>query len=213
MHNEIRRTAFIVATGNRHKVDEMRAVLSPVGIDLCTVQEAGFGGYDPEETGSTFEENALIKARGLAALSGQPVIADDSGLCVDALDGAPGVYSARFAGEGATDGENNAKLLHLLSGRTEDGRRAHFVSVIAACLPDGREITAQGACHGQIAQEASGAGGFGYDPLFIPDDYALEGLSFADLPAESKNRISHRARALAAFVRLLPEGIGTEDSV
>lgn len=176
-------TPILLATGNPHKVEEFSRILA-IHIHAA----------DPgvEETGLTFEENALIKARALCAQTGQTAMADDSGLEVDALDGAPGVYSARFAGEHGNDAANNAKLLAELE--SNEKRTARFVCVIAVCHPDGEEFTVRGTCEGRIARAASGDAGFGYDPLFVPEGYAE---SFAALGSDVKSNISHRANALA----------------
>jgi XTP/dITP diphosphohydrolase len=192
------------ATGNLHKIEEITAVLAPLGVSVLSRDEAGAPDFDPEETEDTFEGNSLLKAEALLSMTGLPSLADDSGLEVDALGGAPGVLSARFAGQSDHGGEvsglrNNQRLLRLLAYVPDEARTARFVCVITALWPDGRKIVARGECPGRISREASGSGGFGYDPLFVPDEYAEEGLSFADISAEQKNRISHRARALTAF--------------
>ncbi|MDR0817107.1 MAG: RdgB/HAM1 family non-canonical purine NTP pyrophosphatase [Clostridiales Family XIII bacterium] len=199
-----KKQVLAAATGNHHKIEEITAVLSPLGIRVISKDEAGARDFDPDETGDTFEENSYIKARALLDMTGQPSIADDSGLEVNALGGAPGVLSARFSSEDeptgeSTDKRNNTRLLHLLEYVPDEDRTARFVCVITALWPDGRQIVSRGECCGHILRVASGAGGFGYDPLFVPDEFAAEGLSFADISAEQKNRISHRARALAAF--------------
>jgi len=176
-----------LASGNAHKLSEISGLL---GIRLRSLKELS----DPpalEETGTTFEENALIKARGLRDATGQWALADDSGLCVDALGGAPGVYSARFAGPQADDAANNLKLLRELE-KGED-RSAAFVCVLALCGPGGEEWVVRGTCRGSIARQPSGDRGFGYDPLFHPEGYTG---SFAELGEEVKQRESHRARAL-----------------
>jgi XTP/dITP diphosphohydrolase len=203
------------ATGNLHKIEEITAVLAPLGVCVLSAEAAGVPDFDPEETEDTFEGNSLLKAKALLDMTGLPSIADDSGLEVDALGGAPGVLSARFAGESDHGGEvsgmhNNQLLLRLLADVPDEARAARFVCVITALWPDGRKIVARGECPGHIARGASGSGGFGYDPLFVPDEYAEEGLSFADIPAEQKNRISHRARALAAFSEELRRMTGLE---
>jgi XTP/dITP diphosphohydrolase len=187
---------LVLATRNRHKVAEISAILGP-DFRLTTLEmypEAP----EVEEDGATFSANAGKKALTIAQNLERWALADDSGLVVEALSGAPGVYSARYAGETATDAENNARLLAALSGVPEAGRRAQFVCVIAAATPRGLKVEAVGRCPGRIAVAGQGDGGFGYDPLFIPDGYDC---SFAELPPEEKNRISHRARAL----RQLPE--------
>ena len=182
---------IFIATHNEHKLREIGAILPGFKVHA---EDPGV-----EETAPDFAGNALIKARAIAAAHrGCWVMADDSGLEVDALDGEPGVRSARYAGEPSCTPANNAMLLRNLEG-VED-RRAHFTCCIALVSPDGAEHVVTGRCFGTIAHEASGAGGFGYDPLFVPDGYAK---SFADLSAEEKNAISHRGRALAEVKRLI----------
>ncbi|MGI6205811.1 MAG: XTP/dITP diphosphatase [Anaerovoracaceae bacterium] len=198
--NEI--TLLAAATGNENKLREIGEITSEFGIRLLSKKEAGAGDVEPEETGTTFEENSLIKAKAVMDAAGIDAIADDSGLVVDALDGAPGVYSARFAGEHASDSENNAKLLNLLENVPDDRRTARFVCVITLCRTDGTVITARGECSGRILRSQRGEGGFGYDPLFVPDGYEE---TFAELSGEQKNRISHRARALAALKEKISE--------
>ncbi|OGG47919.1 MAG: non-canonical purine NTP pyrophosphatase, RdgB/HAM1 family [Candidatus Handelsmanbacteria bacterium RIFCSPLOWO2_12_FULL_64_10] len=182
---------LVLATRNAHKVREIGQVLGG-GLSLRSL--ADFEGFPevPEE-GETFEANAVRKATVVARALGLPAMADDSGLEVDALDGAPGVRSARFSADGATAEENNAKLLRMLKDAPEERRSARFRCVIAVAWPDGTVRTAEGACEGRIAEAPRGAGGFGYDPLFVPEGY---GQTFAELGEEVKNRISHRARAL-----------------
>jgi XTP/dITP diphosphohydrolase len=194
---------MIVATRNAGKTEEFREAFAPLGIEIADLRE--FPGMPPiEENGATFAENALIKARAAAEWIGLPVMADDSGLCVDALGGAPGVYSARYAGEHATDAENNAKLLRELaasvsatrpdSGGPDVFSTARFVCSIALYDPQKRTcITAEGTVEGMILTAPRGSGGFGYDPLFWLPEY---GKSMAELSTEEKNRISHRGRAL-----------------
>ena len=184
---------IIAATSNAHKIIEIRQILGAHGIEVIGANEAG-GMPEVVEDGTTFRENAIKKAvEGARALKA-PVLADDSGLEVVALGGAPGIYSARYACEGGNDGRNVAKLLKNLEGVTD--RRARFVCVIAVALPDGTVLgTAEGEVRGRIAEAPSGNGGFGYDPVFIPDGYEQ---SFGVLPPEVKNRLSHRANALQA---------------
>ena len=159
-----------------------------MGIELTEV----------EETGTTFEENAYLKAASACKESGLPAVADDSGLCVDALDGAPGLYSARYAGEGASDEEKIAKLLEALKDVKEEDRTARFVSSICCVFPDGRQLTVRGECEGTIAFRPRGNGGFGYDPVFLLGD-----KSVADMTAEEKDAVSHRGRSLRAFSEAL----------
>ena len=179
---------LVAATGNAHKLKEIRAVLK--GFEVLSEREAGFFG-EVEETGATFLENARLKARAVCKATGMPALADDSGLCVDALGGAPGVKSARYSGGG--DAENRTLLLKNME-KKED-RSAHFCCAVVLCFPDGRELSAEGRSCGRILREERGAGGFGYDPLFFSDDL---GKTFAE-----KNSVSHRGRALAALEKLL----------
>ncbi len=181
---------IVAATGNAHKVIEMASILAPYGIEVLSAATRG-GMPEVDEDGETFEENAIKKATTCARLWNCPVIADDSGLEVMALGGAPGVHSARYAGEGGNDGRNLRKLLANLEGVMD--RRARFVTVVALALPNGMVRTAEGTVNGTIIHEARGTGGFGYDPVFVPDGYDK---TFAELPAETKNALSHRANAL-----------------
>ena len=182
---------LIIATGNPGKLEEIRQILGP-RIELKSL--ADFPHLpDIVEDGETFEANAVKKAMAVARHTGCPALGDDSGLQVDALDGAPGVFSARFAGEDATDGENNAKLLRLLEGIPKEKRTARFRCVIAVVTPDGTVRKAEGKCEGLILERPRGTGGFGYDPLFWAPEYRR---TFAELASEEKNRISHRGRAL-----------------
>lgn len=195
---------LVVATRNRGKLAEIAAALEGLGLELV-----GLDSFPqlPEvvEDGDTFEANALKKAREVAAATGCLTLADDSGLEVAALGGAPGVRSARYAGPGATDEANNAKLMRELTAVPEGSRGATFRCVLAICRPDGRCATCQGALAGSITREPRGAYGFGYDPLFVPEGYDQ---TIAELGGEVKARISHRAQALAAARRLLPQFLG-----
>ncbi len=184
------------ATSNAHKLAEVRAILSGNGYRVVSSDELFYQG-DPDETENTFEGNALLKARALHAVSGGVVVADDSGLEVDALGGAPGVHSKRFSAEG-TDAANNALLLARIGKAT--ARTARFRCVLAV-VTDGFEGTVSGACEGVIALAPRGTNGFGYDPLFVPED--LDGRTLAEAAPEEKNRISHRAKALALLPPLL----------
>jgi XTP/dITP diphosphohydrolase len=198
---------FVAATGNRHKIAEISAVMEPFGIEIISKDEAGVADFEPEETGATFEENAYIKARAVLERVDKPVfavIADDSGLAVDALGGAPGVYSARFS-ESGNDEDNNAKLLKLLGSVPDGARTAKFVSVIVLLYPNGASVVARGECEGNMIREARGTNGFGYDPLFAPTDASAAGRTFAQLSPDEKNLISHRARALAELRKKLKE--------
>ncbi len=176
---------FIVASHNLHKLEELREILVPLGFSVVGPDDVG-GISEPEENGTTFEENALIKARSACKETGLAAIADDSGLCVDALDGAPGIYSARFAGTGNSD-DNNALLLEKLKNVPYDKRTAHFCFMYCLCFPRRQGIYRKGrVCKGNIATEPEGSGGFGYDPLFVSDHGC-----FGTMPQEEKNRISH----------------------
>ena len=190
---------LIIASNNAHKLEEMKAILAPFFDDVQSMREAGIE-HETVEDGRTFMENAVKKARELAELSGCCAIAADSGLCVAALDGAPGIYSARFSGVHGDDAANNRLLLQKLEG-VED-RGAHYTCAIALCWPDGRMLTAEDYLFGEIARDERGTGGFGYDPLFLLPEL---GLRTAELPPGGKNAISHRGKALRKLVRLLEE--------
>ena len=194
---------MILASRNKKKIKELNAILSASipDIRILSLDDIGFEG-DIEEDGTTFEENALIKARSAMAAANHryPAVADDSGLSVDALDGAPGVYSARYAGGHGDDAANNALLLKNLADTPAEERTARFVCCIALVYPDGREITVRGETEGLIIDEARGEGGFGYDPYFY---YAPFGKTFSELSAEEKNAISHRGKAIAKLAEQL----------
>ena len=190
---------LIIASNNAHKLEEMKAILAPFFDDVQSMREAGIE-HETVEDGETFMENAVKQARELAEISGCCAIADDSGLCVDALDGAPGIYSARFSGVHGDDAANNRLLLEKLEG-VED-RGAHYTCAIALCWPDGRMLTAEDYLFGEIARDERGTGGFGYDPLFLLPEL---GLRTAELPPGGKNEISHRGKALRKLVKLLAE--------
>lgn len=189
---------YIIATHNPKKLKELSRILLPLGIEAVTDRDLGIETTEVEENGKTFEENAYLKAASACKESGLPAVADDSGLCVDALDGAPGLYSARYAGEGATDAEKIEKILAALADVPKDKRTARFVSAICCVFPDGKTLYARGECEGEIAFEASGEGGFGYDPVFVTG-----GKSFAQMTAEEKDAVSHRGRSLRAFSQVL----------
>ena len=180
----------IAATKNNGKIREMREILSPLDMDIVSQQEIGLN-IDAEETGDTFERNALIKARAVAMICDYPILADDSGICVDALNGAPGVHSARYAGENATDTDRINKLLSEM--KNSQDRTAKFVTAVAFIFPDGTEITASGEVKGYITEEPMGDNGFGYDPVFFSTEL---GKTFAQSSDDEKNSVSHRGRAL-----------------
>ena len=182
---------FVLATKNKGKVSELRKILQD--SEIVTMTEAGFD-EDIVEDGSTFEENALIKARAVCSALGTAAIADDSGIEVYALDMAPGIYSARYAGEGATDEDRVIKLLSELEGK--DDRRARFVCAAALCMPDGREAVCKGVIEGVVLQSPRGDGGFGYDPVFKPIGFDK---TVAEMSGDEKNEISHRAKAFMAL--------------
>lgn len=183
---------LVIATRNRHKLEEIHAIFDFQGLEVCSAFD--FPDIpDVVEDGDTLEVNAIKKASEICQATGLPALADDSGLEVEVLNGEPGVYSARWSGEGCTYADNNAKLLRELAGKKN--RRARFRTVIALALPGERPLTVEGSVQGSIIEELRGDQGFGYDPLFMPDGYSQ---TFAELPAEVKNRISHRARALNA---------------
>lgn len=191
---------FILASNNSGKLKEMRALLAGVGAEVVSQSEAGLA-LEAEETGVTFEENALIKARAACEALGEAAIADDSGLVVDALGGAPGVYSARYGGEDCeSDADRVALLLRNLTG--EERRTARFVSCIACVFPNGDLLTARGECEGEIGFEPRGTGGFGYDPVFV---FPETGKTMAELMPEEKNAVSHRGAALRQFEQKLRE--------
>ena len=188
---------FVLATHNPGKLAEMKAILSGLGVEVVSPAEAGVE-VDVEETGTTFAENAMLKAKAICAAAGLPAIADDSGLCVDALNGGPGVYSARYGGEELDDRKRRLLLLRNLRGQTT--RAAHFTCAVACAFPDGDTLTAEGRCAGAIAFAPLGEGGFGYDPVFLIPE---KGKTFGQLSPEEKSAISHRGKALAAFVEKL----------
>lgn len=215
----------ILSSQNRNKIREISAILEKFGLRVISRDDAGLPPDEIEETGTTFEENSFLKASvimdmiqadpSLSAYLKSPVVADDSGLMVDALGGEPGIYSARYAGEDGNWDKNNAKLLGALAGVPEEKRTARFVTVITLIYPDGEGapaaavkqgdryiLTAKGVCTGHIATEKRGKEGFGYDPVFIPDGYTE---TFAQLGTDFKNTISHRAKALEKLERLLEE--------
>lgn len=200
---------IVAATKNKHKIVEIEAITKEFGMEIIPRDEAGVpDDFEVEENGTTFEENSYLKAKQIMDKCGQITIADDSGLVVDCIEGAPGVYSARFAafagiwpdendpGEDSDDADNNRKLLDLIKDVPYEERTARFVSVITMVFPDGRTIVARGEVEGHLLLEEKGGGGFGYDPMFVPVGYDR---TFGELSSEIKNRISHRANALVAL--------------
>ena len=188
---------LIIASNNNHKLIEIKAILGGLFEEILSMREAGIE-HETIEDGSSFMENAVKKAKEIAELSGCCALADDSGICVDALDGAPGIYSARFCGHHGDDEANNRLLLKKLEGREDRG--AHYTCAIALVYPDGRQVCAEGYMYGQIGYEEKGENGFGYDPLFFLPEY---GCTAAQLSPEQKNQISHRASALHALLAQL----------
>ena len=193
---------FVIATHNTHKLEEFERILTPLGLKIALRELS-----EVEETGETFAENAFLKAESAMKETGLPAIADDSGLMVDALGGAPGVYSARYAGEGGTYDDVIAKLLCEMRDVPEGERTARFVSSICCVFPNGETLRAEGVCEGTIAFEKRGEGGFGYDPVFLCGE-----KSFAEMSGAEKDAVSHRGRALRAFSKILEERIGKEES-
>lgn len=190
---------LIIATGNEDKVREIDEILEGTGFEAISMKQAGFN-PDIVEDGTTFEENAIKKAMAVHELSGEYVMADDSGLCIDALDGAPGIYSARFCGEDSTYEEKFRKIFEMLADVPEDKRTAQFVCAIAVVKPDGTSFTVRGECRGVLHEKPVGENGFGYDPIFYVPEF---GMTTAQMDPEVKNSISHRGRALRAMVEKL----------
>lgn len=183
----------VLASNNQHKLEEMKIILSDFGYSVLSMSEAGLTDFEIIEDGSTFEENSMIKAKAVMAQLGEITIADDSGLMVDYLDGDPGIYSARYAGEDVSYADNNKKLLSVLEDVPFLERKARFVSVITMLFPSGEEIVTRGEIEGNISLQESGENGFGYDPLFYIPELKK---TFAELTSDQKNEMSHRARAL-----------------
>ena len=194
-------TKFVIASNNAHKIQEFKRILSKLNIDVISAKEAGIDFSGVEETGTTFMENSRIKALYAFERCGLPCVADDSGLCVDALDGRPGIYSARFGGENSTDNEKIDLLLSELDGKNKEERSAHFQCSICCVIDKNNIIEAEGRCEGYIGFEKKGENGFGYDPIF----YLESGVAFAELTAEGKDKYSHRGKALRKFYSLLEE--------
>lgn len=193
---------IIFATGNEGKMREVRMILADLGIQVISMKEAGVTA-EADENGTTFEENAIIKAKEIMEKTGEIVLADDSGLEVDALGGEPGIYSARYMGYDTSYHIKNNSLIERLEGKTGEERSARFVCAIAACFPDGRVLTTRGTMEGQIGYEEKGENGFGYDPVFYLPEYQCYS---AELPLEEKNKLSHRGKAL----RLMKEALQRE---
>ncbi len=183
---------FIIATNNAKKLVELERILNPLGIEAVSAKEAGVVLDEVDETGTTFSENAFIKANAAFEKTGMPAVADDSGICVDALDGRPGIFSARYSPEDCiTDEDRTAKILEKLEGVPDGERTAHYTCAICCILPDGKRIDIEERCEGKIGYSFIGNGGFGYDPIFMQGD-----KSFAQLTAEEKDKVSHRGKAL-----------------
>lgn len=192
---------FILASNNKNKLREMKEKLAPLGIEVISQSEAGYN-IDVDETGSTFLENASLKARAIYEISHKPVIADDSGLEIDFLNGEPGVYSARWAGENATDKDKINKALNLMKGVPEESRTARFKCALCYIDGSGESHIFEGVCEGKIATEAHGDNGFGYDPIFL-----YEGKSFANMTSDEKNAVSHRGLAVDKFIKYLEQNL------
>ena len=190
---------LIIASNNAHKLSEIKAILGGLFEEIVSMREAGID-HETVEDGSTFMENAIKKAREIAEISGCCAIADDSGICVDALDGAPGIFSARFCGRHGDDKANNLLLLEKLQDVPDEKRSAHYTCAIALARPDGSLVTAEGYLNGFIAHDEKGENGFGYDPMFYLPEY---GMTAAQISPEEKNRISHRANALQLLLKEL----------
>ena len=195
---------IIFATGNENKLKEIRMILGE-DFEVLSLKDAGIDA-DIVEDGTSFEDNAVIKAQTVAKLAGEMALADDSGLVVDAMDGMPGIYSARYMGEDTSYDIKNAAIIEKLEGVSGEARSARFVCAIAAAWPDGTLITCRGIMEGRIAYESAGANGFGYDPIFYLPEY---GCTSAELPPEEKNRISHRGKAMRMMKKLL-KAVGEE---
>ena len=193
---------FILATANPGKIKEMSDILKGFDIEIKTRADLGID-MEIEETGTTFIDNAMLKAVAICKTAGMPAIADDSGLMIESLDGRPGVYSSSFGGEDLT---NEQRVVYLLDEmKNMEHREAKFVCTIVCVFPDGSVLSARGECRGKILTEPRGSGGFGYDPVFLPHGYDK---SMAELPADEKNRISHRGIALREFTNLLKDKLG-----
>ncbi len=188
---------FIIATGNPNKIREMERILAPLGIEAVSAKEAGVVLGEVEETGTTFAENAFLKANAAYIKTGMPAVADDSGICIDAFDGAPGIFSSRYLGEDTPYDVKNGIILDKLRDVPDDRRGAHYTCAICCILPGGERLDIEEICEGRIGYEQLGNGGFGYDPIFVCGD---DGKTFAQLSAEEKDRLSHRGKALRSLV-------------
>jgi len=196
---------LVLATRNAKKLAELDRLLASAGLDVEILGSDAFSDLpEIEETGSTFAENSLIKARAVAAHTGLTAIADDSGLCVDALDGQPGIYSARWAGQGATDESNLDLVLEQIRDVEPAQRTAHFACAAALVLPSGKEYVVQGQVNGVLLTQRRGVGGFGYDPIFLPDGFDI---TTAEMTSEQKDAISHRGQAMRALVPVIQEHV------
>lgn len=195
---------FIIATNNKKKLVEMERILKPLGIEAVSAKDAGVVLDEVDETGTTFGENAFLKANAAYIKTGMPAVADDSGICVDALGGRPGIFSARYSPEDCvTDEDRTAKILEELQGVPDDKRGAHYTCAICCILPDGSKIEIEETCEGKIGYEFIGDGGFGYDPIFYFGD-----KTFAQISGEDKDKVSHRGKALRKLQTALREHFG-----
>lgn len=199
---------IFIATKNKKKLDELERILLPMGFDVLSEKDFAEKFPEVEENGITFEENALTKAKAGLKNTGLITVADDSGICVDYLDGAPGVFSARYSGEHGDDSSNNEKLLRELEGVPDNKRTARYVAAVACVFPDGRQFVVRGECEGKIAISPFGNGGFGYDPLFISELGVM-----ATLTADQKDSISHRGKALKLFSEELKKFIEIKEEL
>jgi len=195
---------FIIATNNKKKLVEMERILKPLGIEAVSAKDAGVVLDEVDETGTTFGENAFLKANAAYVKTGMPAVADDSGICVDALGGRPGIFSARYSPEDCvTDEDRTAKILEELQGVPDEKRGAHYTCAICCILPDGSKIEIEETCEGKICYEFIGDGGFGYDPIFYFGD-----KTFAQISGEDKDKVSHRGKALRKLQTALREHFG-----
>lgn len=200
---------IIFATGNENKMKEIREILSELPVNIISMKEAGIQA-DPEENGKTFEENAIIKAKTVMELSGEIVLADDSGLEIDYLNKEPGIYSARYMGKDTSYHEKNGNLIQRLEGVPDEQRTARFVCAIAAAFPDGTVLTSRGTIEGRIGYEEKGENGFGYDPIFYVPEFQC---TTAELTEQQKNAVSHRGKALRNMAEQLKERVKTNESI